>query len=1114
MDAPTRAFSFEADSIESASVRVSNSLVDKAEKERLNYKPTPLKSPFLASLFLILCILIAVLEYARHILPVTKDGRGIPQGSLTNTTSTILSVTPGAKAITGDRTTLNVALSTTSQGYSVARAPSAWVFKNVTTNGTSSGRNESTLPTSVITPGNLSALRNFTELHQVPGNYPSLDDLYYGPIVHITLRCNWEAGPPGQVPLWAGDITPRDQCDCNSGVREWYSDDPLDCAYQFMNVYFDQPTGIPWKPGTMDPSHAETGWIPIIMDDGLDGRYTGGWWDGTRNFPNDWSQRDLSTCNDSILTTVLRVTQQLTITSLNSRTQSWITEVLTGNDGPGTVISTTMIPGGMSTVTTNVTLEITATRMAGRSVWTEISNKTMGNAYDQPKGIDASTNKDPSPAPVTIAATTTNDILSNSLISFTSRPEVSSLGSSPQYQSTTTKDILSNSLGSSTSRPVVSSRGSSPQYQATAFTLRDGLGVPTATSTEYLEILTDSNGSPTGTQIMILETLTDSSGQPTATVQEYLEAFLYFKEVSSRVSTATVVVSFDILTGSSTQPPATVADFTATGTSSGALVPTDPPSNTSDFLPTLNRTTVRLYTPVSHSNYFIVFFLPVLITVLLSIAIQMVDKNLKLMLPFHALNRHNGAPANDSICLAPGGITGPLHSIQLLFRSGEPLSLLSDFLVLISSLLVSISSEAIGIKLYGACQKTKFEGCSMYLDIFDGPSRATEGLMITMASIVALMGIFLQRTPSGVAMSPWSIVGFGSLLPGQTAKRIRDVHPCNMEENFTSAQSAEAFEGKTFVLQHYDGPHGQRKYGIILLDGEQVAIPEPKGGKANKWRLGRSSTNGQARSRHGALRRVAASHGISGLFLAILFGLLIVILYYNTTQLDPSVDSFERFMDGQTFGVRFFFTGLAVAITFFWDDLFSRITRMDPYKDLSQPRRRSNFSISASSATTVFQGLWRAIRNRNLFTGAVASAGILSKFMPLLLSNIPYRITQTWRAHLVCAWMTIVILAFMILVLLWSFSVKWPHMPMGPNTIAGNIYYLCDSGILRDFDGMSMMCKRQWDVRVEQIGSDYRFGKMVGLSGQVRTGIYCSRKGVEDVEKSASPAIRRVKRAH
>ncbi len=187
---------------------------------------------------------------------------------------------------------------------------------------------------------------------------------------------------------------------------------------------------------------------------------------------------------------------------------------------------------------------------------------------------------------------------------------------------------------------------------------------------------------------------------------------------------------------------------------------------------------------------------------------------------------------------------------------------------------------------------------------------------------------------------------------------------------------------------------------------------------------------------------------------------------------------------------------------------------MDPYKDLSQPRRRSNFSISASSATTVFQGLWRAIRNRNLFTGAVASAGILSKFMPLLLSNIPYRITQTWRTHLVCAWMTIVILAFMILVLLWSFSVKWPHMPMGPNTIAGNIYYLCDSGILRDFDGMSMMCKRQWDVRVEQIGSDYRFGKMVGLSGQVRTGIYCSRKGVEDVEKSASPAIGRVKRAH
>lgn len=296
------------------------------------------------------------------------------------------------------------------------------------------------------------------------------------------------------------------------------------------------------------------------------------------------------------------------------------------------------------------------------------------------------------------------------------------------------------------------------------------------------------------------------------------------------------------------------------------------------------------------------------------------------MLPFQALSRRNGAPASDSICLTPGGFTGPLHSIKLLYRCGEPLSLLSDFLVLSSSLLVSISSEAVGIKLYGKCQTFKFEGCSMYLDIFDKPSRATEALMIIMAVIVAIMGILLRRTHSGVAISPWSIAGLCTLLPGQTTKFIRDSHPHNADdtETLTSTQFTKAVEGTTFSLQHYDGAGGQSKYGIIPHDSRKLGLSEPKGNRAKTHPLARGSSNTQVKSKNAKWRQMVEDHGYSGLFLAIHCGLLILILYYDTTQLDPLVDSFERFMDGQTFGIRFFFTGLAVVITFFWDDLFSR----------------------------------------------------------------------------------------------------------------------------------------------------------------------------------------------
>lgn len=75
----------------------------------------------------------------------------------------------------------------------------------------------------------------------------------------------------------------------------------------------------------------------------------------------------------------------------------------------------------------------------------------------------------------------------------------------------------------------------------------------------------------------------------------------------------------------------------------------------------------------------------------------------------------------------------------------------------------------------------------------------------------------------------------------------------------------------------------------------------------------------------------------------------------------------------------------------------------------------------------------------------ISFTAILSIFTPILLSNVPFIVTQTWTAHLITAWMTVAILAFMALVLVGSFFVKWPPMPVDPSTIVGTLYYLCDA---------------------------------------------------------------------
>ena len=165
------------------------------------------------------------------------------------------------------------------------------------------------------------------------------------------------------------------------------------------------------------------------------------------------------------------------------------------------------------------------------------------------------------------------------------------------------------------------------------------------------------------------------------------------------------------------------------------------------------------------------------------------------------------------------------------------------------------------------------------------------------------------------------------------------------------------------------------------------------------------------------------------------------------------------------------------------------MTIMQPYKYLSKHNAYTKATISISPATTVFSALWIAIRQRDPFAFTVSFANALSKFTPIVLSNIPFHAAQTWTTHVICAWMVVSILAFMILVLLWSFFIQWPYLPVDPSTIAGNMYYVCDSMVLKDFEGLSELKERELTAFIRRSGRKYRFGEMIGVSGEVRVGI-------------------------
>jgi len=143
-------------------------------------------------------------------------------------------------------------------------------------------------------------------------------------------------------------------------------------------------------------------------------------------------------------------------------------------------------------------------------------------------------------------------------------------------------------------------------------------------------------------------------------------------------------------------------------------------------------------------------------------------------------------------------------------------------------------------------------------------------------------------------------------------------------------------------------------------------------------------------------------------------------------------------------------------------------------------------SILLTRPTHGVYGIYAGIKENNFFLLCVAFMALLSEFLPLLLANIPYNLTQTERTHEVCARITLVIIGLMILTLLGSLFIKWPHMPVDPRSVAGAMYYISESKMRGDFEGVSRLEGKERDNRVKTMNGRYYYGE---VNGRGRVGV-------------------------
>ncbi|KAK3372664.1 hypothetical protein B0H63DRAFT_453971 [Podospora didyma] len=467
--------------------------------------------------------------------------------------------------------------------------------------------------------------------------------------------------------------------------------------------------------------------------------------------------------------------------------------------------------------------------------------------------------------------------------------------------------------------------------------------------------------------------------------------------------------------------------------------------------------------PASDLEYFIGLFGSILLASVLSILLQLLTSSLNKMLPFFMLVKYggtkNGLPMGDSLCLVSGGIAGPFVNLRLLHRYREPIPILGDLLTLLSIVLTSTSSSAIALGLFGGCGREL--GCFMTLGVYTAVLRLGEALLLFMALVVIILE------------DPWSMKYIDFLLPPTSGNHgtgselkllLRELGPPSMSQGRVSTSAiAKKLHGIAASLGYYSHPDDDRVdcYGIITRRTElhpapetenvfelnilrpTITAPPPPG--VSVLELARTSTNHNTSTTRFSLPLDLAYDII---FLILLFVLFCLIVAY---EINGVSDSFEEFMDSQGFG------GISLLKLY-------RALSHHFYHPSPSP---TGFPPAASvppPATTVFSGLYYAIVQQDALCFVVAVAGVLSKFMPIIMANIPFHSLQTWEVHIWTAWMTVGVLAYMLVVLLGCFFIRWPTLPVVPESIAGWVYYIAcaqpvpeDRGFVIDVNGLNEM---------------------------------------------------------
>jgi hypothetical protein len=323
-------------------------------------------------------------------------------------------------------------------------------------------------------------------------------------------------------------------------------------------------------------------------------------------------------------------------------------------------------------------------------------------------------------------------------------------------------------------------------------------------------------------------------------------------------------------------------------------IPTTSPIPNSTSIPTVLVTgQFGFHQGFTATDYFIGAYLPTLVTLIYAGFWGMIDANVRRMEPFYQLARPNGAFAKDTLTFSYfncNTFTAPFHA---LYRRHWAVFCSSVAFLIASAVLPPVAASTLVVGVSPSCSNVDQKGCTGILVFRPHLAWVLHGGLVLNILMAACLMLLLRKRKMGVARDPSSIVGLAT-----TFKDHPVMDHLQAIEGGASMKSVRAFLGK-------------RRYYLFAQSEVRTSSVEgsrkPNFSESAFVLTSAAPNKPESRPRNRNLPSVVV--GI------LLLGLIAFLVYYHQNKAN---NAFERFMDGQSIGVRAMMVMIGVVIKIFW----------------------------------------------------------------------------------------------------------------------------------------------------------------------------------------------------